>query len=225
VKNIEESYNQQAKDYDGFIRKLVPGYDFFMGITPVLLNNPKNVLDIGCGTGNSAAAIKRLHPDTAINCVDPSEEMLRTAALRVKGDFVHSSVEDFSFDKKYDAVTSVMVMHNVQTREARAEIYKKIYNSLNSEGVYVTADILLGENEVTQNLYLGMWREYMLANLPAEEVDGKWIPLHKDKDKPIKLSEQLDTLRDAGFSSVDVLNKNINFCMMVAYKAAPCNRS
>lgn len=212
------TYDSQADDYDQFIKKVVPGYDFFTTIAPVLVGSPKSVLDLGCGTGNIAAAVKKLHPEAAITCVDPSEGMLQKAQAKLDAGFIQSSAEDFTFDKKYDAVTSIMMMHNVQTREKRAEIYKSIYESLNSPGVYITADIALGENDVTHSLYMTMWRNYMLNGIPADEVDGKWLPLHREKDKPLKISEQMIMLYDAGFRSIDIISKTINFVMMAAYK-------
>lgn len=216
--DINGSYDSQAADYDGFIRKLVPGYDFFQTITPVLAGNPKTVLDIGCGTGNIAAAIRKLHNSADITCVDPSEEMLSIAKTKVNAEFIQSKAEDFKFDSTYDCITSIMALHNIQTREEREAVYKNIYNSLNSPGVYITADMVKGENETTDSLYMHMWRQYMLANIPAEEVDNKWIPLHKEKDVTYKVSEQMVMLYDAGFRSIDIINKNINFVIMAAYK-------
>lgn len=216
--DINGAYDSQAADYDQFIRKLVPGYDFFMTITPVLTGNPKSVLDIGCGTGNTAAAIRRLHKEAEITCVDPSQEMLNEAKAKVDADFVQSRIEDYVPEKTYDCITSTLVMHNVQTRQEREQIYKNVYNSLNSPGVYITADMVKGENDVTENLYMHMWRQFMLANLPAEEVDSKWLPLHKEKDVTFKISEQMVMLYDAGFRSIDIINKNISFVIMACYK-------
>lgn len=216
--DIKDSYDAQAENYDDFIRKLVPGYDFFLSIAPVLVGTPKSVLDIGCGTGSIAASIRKLYPETQFTCVDPSDAMLKKAAEKINAEFVQSFVEDYTPEKKYDAVTSVMVMHNVQTIEQRKEIYKKIYDSLNSPGVYVTADIIQGETEITHKLYLTMWRNYMLNGIPQQDVDNIWLPNHMEKDKPVKLSEQMVMLYDAGFRSIDIVNKNINFAMLVAYK-------
>jgi len=211
-------YDSQASDYDGFIRKLVPGYDFFMTITPVLVGSPKTVLDIGCGTGNTAAAITKIHKDAEITCVEPSTEMLSIAKSRLDAEYIQSSIESFQPDITYDAITSTLVMHNIQTREEKQSVYNTIYKSLNSPGVYITADIINGENDITQNLYMTMWRSFMLNNLSQEEVDGKWLPLHKEKDKPLKISEQMVMLYDAGFRSIDIINKNINYVMMACYK-------
>jgi len=216
--DINASYDSQAADYDGFIRKLVPGYDFFMTISPVLAGNPKTVLDLGCGTGNTAASIRKLHKDAEITCVDTSEEMIKIAQTKVDANFIQSKVEEFKPDGTYDCITSIMTMHNIQAREDREEVYKTIYNSLSSPGVYITADMINGENETTDSLYMHMWRQYMLANIPAEEVDNKWIPLHKEKDVTYKISEQMVMLYDAGFRSIDIINKNINFAIFACYK-------
>ena len=144
--------------------------------------------------------------------------MLEIAKTKITAEFIKSNIEDFTTTKKYDAITSIMVMHNVQTIEERFKAYKMIYETLNNGGIYITADILYGENDITQDIYMKMWREYMLGSLPPEEVDGKWLLLHKEKDKPIRVSKQMAMLYDAGFHSIDIINKNINFALMAAYK-------
>ncbi|PLX66442.1 MAG: hypothetical protein C0602_12355 [Denitrovibrio sp.] len=216
--DINSMYDSNAEDYDGLIRKLVPGYDFFMTISPVLAGNPKTLLDVGCGTGNTAAALRRLHKDAEITCVDSSEKMLNIAKTKVDAKFIQSRSEDFTPETTYDCITSIMALQNIQTRPERENVYKTIYNSLNSPGVYITADMVKGENETTESLYMHMWRQYMLANIPADDVDNQWIPLHKEKDVTYKISEQMVMLYDAGFRSIDIINKNINFVIMACYK-------
>jgi len=215
---VNDEYDSQASSYDNFIRKLVPGYDFFISVTPLLMNNPTSVLDLGCGTGNSSAGIKNLYADAKLTCVDTSQEMLKIAESRIEGNFIQSNIEDFQPKQKFDAVISTMVMHNVQAIEKRQSVYKMISDSLNPGGVYVTSDIIVGENDITYSLYIKMWRNFMLNNLTEEEVDGKWLPLHKEKDKPLTLSKQIEMISRAGFKSIEIINKNINFVMIAAFK-------
>jgi hypothetical protein len=58
----------------------------------------------------------------------------------------------------------------------------------------------------------------MLESLPEEEVDGKWLPLPKEKDKPIKLIDQIAMLNEVGIHAVDIVHKRINFVLTLAHK-------
>ena len=218
MSEISNSYSKQAKQYDDFIRKLVPIYDDVNNILPELITAPKKVLDIGSGTGNTAQVIQKKFPDADIICVDPTEGMLEIAKTKVTGRFICSDVENLEIDDTCCAVTSIMVMHNVQSVEKRQEAYNKIYSCLKSGGVYISADILKGETEQTHKTYMKLWRDFMLKSLSEDDVDGKWIPLHQEKDKPVKLSEQTSMLQKAGFKTVEIVLKNINFALTAAYK-------
>jgi len=218
MSDINNIYDEQASEYDSVIRKMVPGYEFFMTITPVLLGRPGKVLDIGSGTGGTALSVKKVHPQAEVTCIEPSEGMRNILQTNIDAKIYHSRIEDFIPEEKYDAVTATLVMQNVQTVEEKKEVYKKIYDSMNDNGVFVTCDIIEGENNATQALYMTMWRQFMLNTLTEDEVDGKWIPMHKEKDAPLKLTEQFTMLAGAGFRSIDIINKNLNFVMMAAYK-------
>ncbi len=45
----------------------------------LLLKNPKRILDIGCGPGNSTRLLKNKYPDAAVLGIDKSPEMIETA--------------------------------------------------------------------------------------------------------------------------------------------------
>ncbi len=50
--------------------------------------------------------------------------------------------------------------------------------------------------------------------MPADEADGKWLPMHRDKDRPIKMPELFTRLQEAGFGAVDIVHKRMNFALI-----------
>jgi tRNA (cmo5U34)-methyltransferase len=218
MSGVTKSYDAQAQAYDDFIRKLVPDYSLFHDLMVKFLPKPTTVLDIGCGTGNTSMSLMENNPSLHLTCLDTSSKMLEIAKEKL-GDqhhFIEASIEDYETADTFDAVLSVMVMHNIQMQHDRLKVYKKISRILNGGGVYLTVDIFKGENSRLHNTYMDLWREFMLGGLPENEVDEKWLKLHKEKDKPLKLTEQIQLLKEAGFSTVDVVHKRLQFAMIIA---------
>jgi len=71
--------------------------------------NPKKILDIGCGPGNSTEVLYNKYPDAYILGVDKSEEMIKTAKTKYPNlDFKICDVsKDLSeLDSDFDIVFS-----------------------------------------------------------------------------------------------------------------------
>ena len=48
-------------------------------ISRLYVRNPKKILDVGCGSGNSMLLLKEKYPDAEILGIDKSPEMIETA--------------------------------------------------------------------------------------------------------------------------------------------------
>ena len=51
-------------------------------VNRINMPNPKKILDIGCGPGNSTEVLFNKYPDAYILGVDKSEEMIKTAKMK-----------------------------------------------------------------------------------------------------------------------------------------------
>jgi trans-aconitate 2-methyltransferase len=74
----------------------------------------RNVLDLGCGTGELTAGLTGRWPDARIVGVDSSSEMLAAAAARAQGDrlrFVAGDVRSYVPDEPPDVIVSNAVLH------------------------------------------------------------------------------------------------------------------
>jgi trans-aconitate 2-methyltransferase len=71
------------------------------------LDEPKRVVDLGCGPGNSTALLRARWPDAAIDGVDFSSEMLKDArASGIKASFIEADIARWTPDSPYDVVYS-----------------------------------------------------------------------------------------------------------------------
>lgn len=92
-------------------------------------------------------------------------------------------------------------------------MYRRVWRSLNTGGVFYNADLLLASTDHLQTLYLRQWREYMLRNVPQQEVDERWFHVYATEDRPAKLMDHLAWMSETGFSGVDVIWQYYNFAV------------
>lgn len=216
---IRKHFEDEAKEYDGIILKLIPYYTEMIGaLVPSIPYDRKTairVMDLGCGTGTIAKAVKNAYPNARINCLDLSEKMLQMAESKLSGcsdiKFAAGDFYNFNFSDTYDVIVSSLALHHLVTDDDKKLFYGKIYNALSDGGVFYNADLLLGSSEHLQQVYLGKWKEFMGRSVTQDEVENKWMVNYKQEDSPSVLVKQLKWLEDIGFRGVDVVWKYFNF--------------
>jgi tRNA (cmo5U34)-methyltransferase len=226
MEKVKQHFEQEAQGFDAIIRSLIPYYEQMIDALVLALPFSQfqsiRVIDLGCGTGTIARRIKDAYPQAQITCVDIAEKMLQIAQTKLgdSGD-VHyqlANFENYEFNSDYDVAVSSLALHHLVSEDDKIKFYEKIYACLSPGGVFYNADVILGSSSHLQECYMEKWREYMVLQVPVEEIEQKWIPQHYEEDHPSKLMNQLDWLRDMGFAEVDVIWKYYNFAVYGGYK-------
>jgi tRNA (cmo5U34)-methyltransferase len=226
MESIKKHFEEEALEYDGIIKNLIPYYsrmvEAVVNSMPFRVSDCIEVLDLGCGTGTVSRAVKNAYPHAKLTCLDISGKMLQMASEKLceapDTIFINSSFTEFDFDKKYDAVVSSLALHHLVTREDKLDFYKKIYLGLKSGWILINADLVLASDGILQNTYMEQWKNFMYRNVPADEVEKKWIPANHEEDSPASLTDHFEMLKEAGFTVMDVVWKYYNFAVCVAWK-------
>ena len=102
-----------------------------------LLDARTRVLDVGCGTGNYAAALQAAS-GCRMSGVDPSAHMLQRARTAASWDaLAQASAEQLPFaDRSFDLVMSTDVVHHIRDRGA---YFREAARVLRPGGLLVTA--------------------------------------------------------------------------------------
>ena len=186
--------------------------------------NIDNVLDIGCGAGNNT--IKLSQSVAPFNCdlVDLSPAMLEKAAERIatvnagrirkfQGDFRTIELPEAA----YDVIIAAAVLHHLRDDRDWELTFSKLYRLTASGGSVWITDLVSHEIEAVQNM---MWRRYgrYLSSIGGESYRDKVFDYIDKEDSPRPVTFQLELLRKAGFSRVELLHKNSCFAAFGAIK-------
>lgn len=223
MSEIQRKFDAVSKKYDEQRKKLIPCFDDFYGISvsaaSVDEENP-GILDLGAGTGLLTSFLMKRYPEASFTLIDISEKMLDVAKERFKDTnkvkYIKADYSKYDFTEKYDMVVSALSIHHLEDEEKR-ELYKKSYSILKKNGIFINADQVHGETPFIENLNKTTWRNYVEnGGLTEEEIKAGYERTGLDKD--ISLDQQLDWLKETGFSDVSCLYKYYQFAVMFGRK-------
>jgi tRNA (cmo5U34)-methyltransferase len=215
MENVKEHFEEEAKEFDNTILKLIPRYNEMINcmVSIIPFNNSEefNLLDLGSGTGNITKAVKEKYPNSKISCIDIAENMIQMARIKLQNytdiEYYTGDFSEFEFEEKYDVIVSSLALHHIKTDKDKKGFYDKIFSALKAGGIFLNSDVVLGSNEKLNQIYREKWIDFMLTNLPEEEVREKWLPKQIEEDFPVPLTNHLKWLNETGFKSIDVIWK------------------
>ena len=182
------------------------------------------VLDIGCGAGNNTLKLLEYAPNLNCDLLDLSGNMLARAKARVSaskkgnirtfcGDFRNIPLEENS----YDVVLACAVLHHLRDDRDWESAFKKIFSILRKGGSFWITDLVSHSLEKVQDLMWNSYGEYLLK-LGGEEYRDKVFEYIDREDTPRPVFYQLELMKSAGFSKVEILHKNSCFAAYGALK-------
>jgi len=155
----------------------IPGYEELEAAVAAATRGlePKAVLELGTGTGETALRILEEHPDARWTGIDASEAMLGRARERLPQADLHvARLEDPLPEGPFDLVVSVLTVHHLDA-DGKRDLFTRIARV---SPVFVLGDVVVPED-------------------PAEaaiEIDGVY-------DVPSSVGDQLRWLGEAGFET------------------------
>jgi malonyl-CoA O-methyltransferase len=132
---LVKNFSKNAKTYDAYTGIQNRAAVILADILPAA--NADNILEIGCGTGNYTALLRKRFGSSHIKAIDISEAMVAVAKEKKcpgKTDFMVQDAETMSFDRPYDLITSNAVFHWFGDLE---NIIKKSALALSDNGILV----------------------------------------------------------------------------------------
>ncbi|GAA4311874.1 class I SAM-dependent methyltransferase [Pontixanthobacter gangjinensis] len=222
--DIGLEFNEFSKNYTSDMQRCVPHYmDLLESFVKFLPRDfsPETVLDLGCGNGNTTARLLSRFPEASYTLVDASAEMIslcRKQFSDFRMSYENTYFQDFDFKKSaYDLVVAGFSLHHCDDKEKRS-IFSKIHMSLKKGGLFLYSDLMISKNSPEHPKLLEEWGGFVNSNFPDGEK-WEWVMEHYEQfDKPSDLKEQLDWLKLAGFTEVDIPYRDGHWVFLRARK-------
>jgi tRNA (cmo5U34)-methyltransferase len=223
---IGQTFDESVDYYDEWVKIALPCYDEIFSVAKELIPFTPDarieVLDLGAGTGLFSMHVLQKHPNASFVLYDVAPKMLDLARERFKQSpsrfqFIVDDYRYLRSSQRFDLVVSSLSIHHLTDSEKK-NLFQRIYAALRNEGVFINVDQIRGPTPPLQELYWTKWLEMVREQGAAEEKISESIQRRMRYDKDALLTEQLQWLKDAGFSNVDCVYKNYFIGVFVATK-------
>ena len=221
---------QVTKVFDEMLSRSVPSYNRMRTlITEIVKYHIKqnnlthnNILDLGCSTGEQIEQIAdQLHLNNYIG-YECSQPMLKEARQKLRGRYNIAiqnkdiTKDDFEY-RNCGAILSILTLQFIPI-EYRQEVLKKVYDSLNKNGVFIFVEKVIGDNYNYSELYEQLYYNMKSINgYSVEEIRNKRMKL-EGVLVPVTNQFNIDLLKQAGFTKIDIFWKDLNFIGYIVMK-------
>lgn len=214
--DLAAAFDAGAPAYDTLVGRN-PGYHDHLRLSARRLGLPDNgsggsggaglrILDAGCGTGASTAALLSVAPKAEIVGVDAAGEMLARAREKTWPDsvrFVHSPIEDLAaagVHGPFDAVFAAYLVRNLADPDGQLRALRDL---LRPGGTLAVHDYLAGRNPVTRlTWHVVCWGIVIPLAVAHRGGSGLYRHLWRSVARFDDAPRFTRRLRDAGFVDV-----------------------
>ncbi len=200
---MEGFFDARSSGYDQHMQESLAEYAGFYeaaGCQIPPTSSPIEILDLGCGTGLELESIFRRAPQGRITGIDLSEQMLDCLRQKYTPCLDHLSLIRASYLdcdlgwNYFDCCVSVMSLHHLLPG-TKLDLYRRIFNALKPGGLYIEGDYVV--SRAKEVLALAAYYDRIGPDFPEREG-------HLHLDIPLSRERQLELLREAGFSAVEI---------------------
>ena len=171
------------------------------------------ILDLGCGTGLELEYYFKKNPEAKVTGVDLAPGMLEVLKQKFSDkdlQLILGSYFEVAFGEEvFDAAVSVESLHHF-TKEEKVPLYEKLYKALKNGGYFILTDYFAEDEEQEQMFSAELLR------LKAEQgiLDAEFYHF----DTPLTVEHEIEALKEAGFSCVEILGKWGATCLIKSNK-------
>lgn len=213
--------------FDDMIDRSVPFYreqiSLIAHFASLSLSEGGRVYDLGSSTGNVLFELYKSIPShTELIGLDSSLAMIERARLKARAyeacniKFLHQDFLEYEFLPSKVMIAS-WTMQFVRPL-MRERMISKIYQSLEHNGIFLMSEKMVSSDKVLDRLMIERYHQYKATQGYSQiEINQKREAL-ENVLVPYTQEENFSMLKNAGFKSVEILFKWVNFALLIARK-------
>ena len=196
---MSENYEKIAENYSDIHKKSLLGlskkdFKYFVRYKLDIVKQktkiePLNILDFGCGVGESCLYIRNIFPQTHITGIDTSDFSINSCKkLNIVNSFFYSLdlSKDDNLTEKYDLIFAACVFHHIEPKK-REKVLKKLISALNKNGkLYIfehnpfnpVTSLIFKKSEIDKGCY--MMSPFQLKRM-FKKLNMKGTKIHSEK--------------------------------------------
>lgn len=216
-----------SRAFDSHVRKSVPFYEeiqrMVVELSEYFVRDQSVVYDLGSSTGTTLDLLSNLHAgkeDVQFIGIDLSEFMINEARKKVNRPnvrFYHKNVLDAEFSPPANLMTALFTLQFLTLAERRS-LLLRINRSLIEGGGFLFAEKVCAEHSCFEDMWTELYWDFKKRQgLTPEQILEKSNSI-RGVLKPLTTEENLDLLRQTGFSRVEVFFKWYNWAGFLAVK-------
>lgn len=221
---IKEQFNLVADEYDQNRKKFIPCFeDFYINTTDLILSNiaePKQVIDLGAGTGLLTYFWYQNCPNSKYMLIDIADEMLSVAQKRFQGieniSYQTANYVDTLPNNGFDVAISALSIHHLENDD-KIKLFSKLYEKLPDGGLFVNYDQFCADQPEIEEWFDKYWEsQWLKSDLTRKDIE---LAMERKKlDRECSVEREIGMLTDSGFKTVKCIYSNYKFSVIVAIK-------
>ncbi len=226
IKKQFEFDEEVASVFDDMLNRSVPFYKENLNLQIDILKNflkeNDKVIDLGSSTGTFLINLaKKSNKKLNLIGIDNSPAMIKRAKQKAKAFGVEATFIEADF-LEYDLKNSKSIIANYTIQFIRPlkreKLIKKIYDSLEDNGIFLMSEKLITENKVLNKIMIDIYYEYKKQKGYSEYEIAQKREALENVLIPYTMQENIEMLKNAGFKDIEVIFRWNNFATFIAFK-------
>ncbi|HMO17646.1 MAG TPA: carboxy-S-adenosyl-L-methionine synthase CmoA [Oligoflexia bacterium] len=221
-----------AAVFDDMVSRSIPAYpevqEMSARLSTIFVVDNSSIFDLGCSTGTSIIKIAQALTEfdkrnISIYGVDSSLDMLERCKEKISAFSLENKISLLSDDLRQLKITnaSLVIAHytlQFLPPSTRPAILKSIYDGMLSGGAFIFSEKVHHNNDTLEEFIVSSYYDFKKDNGYSDQENFRKRQALENVLLTHSLEENISLLHQAGFDSVEILNKTMCFTTIVAVK-------
>ena len=221
--------NQVADVFDDMLERSVPCYHqttaMIASLVQQFCTKKDRVYDLGCSTGTTLLELARQLSGLNLlyTGIDNSPAMVEKAQLKTQmlsqQKNIHFKVADIT-DTNLEECGAILLNYTLQFLRppVRSRFLQKLHDALKPGGILIVSEKIISHRPVINRAYIDLYLNFKRSQGYSETEIAKKREALENVLVPFSIHENLDLLKESGFTQTETFFQWFNFVSFLAIK-------